>query len=170
MAIYTYFIYILDIILANMLLHTTLLQLMSISHHVASDRIALHCIALCNSVETSQPGDRTINPDIVMPECYASSQRVDLLARVVITPVHHTHTRLQLHCIALHGIALHCIALHCIALHCMVLHGIALHCIAMVLLGVYQYSIYSYHGNGCVVTIVIISAHYVQLLTQNIIM
>ena len=49
----------------------------------------------CNSVETSQPGDRTTNPDIVMPECYASSQRVDLLARVVITPVRHTHTRLH---------------------------------------------------------------------------
>ena len=49
----------------------------------------------CNSVETAQPGDRTTDPDIVMPECYASSQRVDLLARVVITPVHHTHTRLH---------------------------------------------------------------------------
>ena len=48
-----------------------------------------------NSVETAQPGDRTTNPDIVMPECYASSQRVDSLARVVITPVHHTHTRLH---------------------------------------------------------------------------
>ena len=40
----------------------------------------------CNRVETAQPGDRTTNPDIVMPECYASSQRVDSLARVVITP------------------------------------------------------------------------------------
>ena len=40
----------------------------------------------CNSVETAQPGDRATNPDIVMPECYASSQRVDSLARVVITP------------------------------------------------------------------------------------
>ena len=30
-----------------------------------------------------------------MPECYASSQRVDSLARVVITPVRHTHTRLH---------------------------------------------------------------------------
>ena len=47
------------------------------------------------SVETAQPGDRTTNPDIVMPECYASSQRVDSLARVVITPVRHTHTRLH---------------------------------------------------------------------------
>ena len=51
----------------------------------------------CNYVETTQPGDRTTNPDIVMPECYASSQRVDSLARVVITPVRHTHTRLHLH-------------------------------------------------------------------------
>ena len=50
---------------------------------------------LCNSVETAQPGDRTTNPGIVMPECYASSQRVDTLARVVITPVRHTHTRLH---------------------------------------------------------------------------
>ena len=49
----------------------------------------------CNSVETAQPGDRTTNPCIVMPECYASSQRVDSLARVVITPVRHTHTRLH---------------------------------------------------------------------------
>ena len=49
-----------------------------------------------NSVETAQPGDRTTNPDIVMPECYASSQRVDSLAGVVITPVRHTHTRLHL--------------------------------------------------------------------------
>ena len=31
-----------------------------------------------------------------MPECYASSERVDSLARVVITPVRHTHTRLHL--------------------------------------------------------------------------
>ena len=52
-----------------------------------------HC--MCNSVETAQPGDRTTNPCIVMPECYASSQRVDSLARVVITPVRHTHTRLH---------------------------------------------------------------------------
>ena len=44
----------------------------------------------CSSVETAQPGDRTTNPD-----AYASSQRVDSLARVVITPVRHTHTRLQ---------------------------------------------------------------------------
>ena len=50
----------------------------------------------CNSVETAQPRDRTTNPGIVMPECYASSQRVDSLARVVITPVRHTHTRLHL--------------------------------------------------------------------------
>ena len=49
----------------------------------------------CNSVETAEPGDRTTNPGIVMPECYASSQRVDSLARVVITPVRHTHTRLH---------------------------------------------------------------------------
>ena len=51
----------------------------------------------CNSVETAQPGDRTTNPDIVMPECYASSQRVDSLARVIITPVRHTHTRLHMY-------------------------------------------------------------------------
>ena len=51
----------------------------------------------CNSVETAQPGDRATNPGIVMPECYASSQRVDSLARVVITPVRHTHTRLHTH-------------------------------------------------------------------------
>ena len=50
----------------------------------------------CNSVETAQPRDRTTNPGIVMPECFTSSQRVDSLARVVITPVRHTHTRL--HC------------------------------------------------------------------------
>ena len=31
-----------------------------------------------------------------MPECYASSQRVDSLARVVITPLRHTHTRLHI--------------------------------------------------------------------------
>ena len=40
----------------------------------------------CNSAETAQPGDRTTNPGIVMPERYASSQRVDSLARVVIIP------------------------------------------------------------------------------------
>ena len=51
----------------------------------------------CNSDETAEPGDRTTHPGIVMPECYANSQRVDLLARVVITPVRHTHTRLQTH-------------------------------------------------------------------------
>ena len=49
----------------------------------------------CSSVETAQPGDRTTNACIVMPECYASSQRVDSLVRVVITTVRHTHTRLQ---------------------------------------------------------------------------
>ena len=49
----------------------------------------------CNSVETAQPGDRTTNPGIVLPERYVSSQRVDSLARVVITPVRHTHTRLH---------------------------------------------------------------------------
>ena len=49
----------------------------------------------CNSVETAQPGDRTTNLDIMMPECCPSSQRVDSLARVIITPVRHTHTRLQ---------------------------------------------------------------------------
>ena len=48
----------------------------------------------CNSIKTAQPGDRTIDPDIVMPEHYKSSQRIDSLARVVIIPVHHTHTRL----------------------------------------------------------------------------
>ena len=45
---------------------------------------------MCNSVETAQTGGRTIDSSIVMPERYASSQRVDSLARVVITPVHHT--------------------------------------------------------------------------------
>ena len=54
-------------------------------------------LCICNSVETAQPGDRTTNPCIVMPECYASCQRVDSLARVVITPVRHTHTRLPIH-------------------------------------------------------------------------
>ena len=53
-------------------------------------------VYICNSVETAQPGDRTTNPGIVMPECYASSQRVDSLARVVITPDRHTHTRLHI--------------------------------------------------------------------------
>ena len=57
---------------------------------------------MCNSVETAQPGDRTTNPDIVMPECYASSQRVDSLARVVITPVRHTHTRLHMYLNIMH--------------------------------------------------------------------
>ena len=51
----------------------------------------------CNSVETAQPGDRTTNPGIVMPERNSSSQRVDSLARVVITPVRHTHTRLHMY-------------------------------------------------------------------------
>ena len=46
----------------------------------------------CNSVETAQPGNRTT----AELERYASSQRVDSLARVVITPVCHTHTRLHL--------------------------------------------------------------------------
>ena len=49
----------------------------------------------CNSFETAQPWDRTSNPDIVMPQRYASSQRVDSLAREVITPDRHTHTRLH---------------------------------------------------------------------------
>ena len=48
-----------------------------------------------NSVETAQPGVRTTDPRIVIPERYESSQRVDSLAGVVITPVHHTHTRLH---------------------------------------------------------------------------
>ena len=50
---------------------------------------------ICNSVKTAEPGDRTTSPVIVMPECYASSQRVDSLARVVVTAVRHTHTRLH---------------------------------------------------------------------------
>ena len=60
---------------------------------------ALHArrtdIGPIGSVETAQPGDQTTDPDIVMPERYKSSQRVDSLARVVITPVRHTHTRLH---------------------------------------------------------------------------
>ena len=48
----------------------------------------------CNSVETAQPGDWTTDPGIVMPE-YESGQRVDSLTGVVITPVHHKHTRLH---------------------------------------------------------------------------
>ena len=59
--------------------------------------VVLCCAVLCccNSVETAKLGDRTTNPGIVMPERYASSQRDDSLARVVITPVRHTHTRLH---------------------------------------------------------------------------
>ena len=50
-----------------------------------------------NSVETAQPGDRTTDPDIVMPERWGSSQRVDALARVVITPFRYTqHTQLHM--------------------------------------------------------------------------
>ena len=52
-------------------------------------------MTVCNSVETVQPGDRTTDPGIVMPERYESSQRGDSLASVVITPVRHTHTRLH---------------------------------------------------------------------------
>ena len=54
-----------------------------------------HTSKLASPVETAQPGDRTTEPDIVMPEHYKSSQRVDLLAKVVITPVCHMHTRLH---------------------------------------------------------------------------
>ena len=39
----------------------------------------------CTSVETARPRDRTIGPGIVMPERYESSQRVDYMARVVIS-------------------------------------------------------------------------------------
>ena len=50
----------------------------------------------CNSVETAQPRERTTNPDIVMPECYASSQRVDSLARVVnLSSPPYTHPATQ---------------------------------------------------------------------------
>ena len=49
----------------------------------------------CNSVVTAKPGDRTTDSGIVMHECYESSQRVDSLSRVVITPVRHTHTQLH---------------------------------------------------------------------------
>ena len=65
------------------------------THYQRTRFYQLPILYWCNSVETAQPGDRTTNPDIVMPECYASSQRVDSLARVVITPVRHTHTRLH---------------------------------------------------------------------------
>ena len=46
-------------------------------------------------LSAAQPGDRTTNPDIVMPERYESSQRVDSLTRVVITLFCQTHTRLH---------------------------------------------------------------------------
>ena len=46
----------------------------------------------CNRVEAR---DRTTDPDIVMPERYQSSQRVNSLARVVIAPVRRTYTRLH---------------------------------------------------------------------------
>ena len=54
--------------------------------------------AIVTVLKAAQPGDQTTNPGngIVMPERYASSQRVDSLARVVITPVRHTHTRLHI--------------------------------------------------------------------------
>ena len=42
--------------------------------------------------ETAQPGNRATDPDIVMPEHYQLSQRVNSIARVVITPVcQYTH-------------------------------------------------------------------------------
>ena len=63
----------------------------------------------CNSVETAQPGDRTTHPDIVIPERYQSDQRVNFLARVIITQVHHAHTRL--HMINTKAIMLYIIAL-----------------------------------------------------------
>ena len=50
---------------------------------------------MCIGVETAQPGDQTTDPDIVMPKRYESSQRFNSLARVVITPVRHAHTRLH---------------------------------------------------------------------------
>ena len=52
-----------------------------------------HTSKLTSPVETAQSGDRTTDPDILMPERYKSSQRVDLLAKVVITPVCHIHTQ-----------------------------------------------------------------------------
>ena len=57
---------------------------------------------MCYGVETAQPGDRTTDPGIVMPERYESSQRIHSLARDVITPVRHTHTRLHVHMTGLH--------------------------------------------------------------------
>ena len=39
--------------------------------------------------------NQTTDPEIVMSECYQSSQRVNSMTKVVITPVHLTHTRLH---------------------------------------------------------------------------
>ena len=51
---------------------------------------------LCSSIGTAQPGGRTTDPRIAMPERYESSLRVDSLTRVVNTPVRHIHTRQHL--------------------------------------------------------------------------
>ena len=52
-------------------------------------------IWICNNVQTAQLVDQTTDPGIVMPERYESSQKVVSFSRVVVTPVRHTHTRLQ---------------------------------------------------------------------------
>ena len=51
--------------------------------NILSKYIVSPYLFTCNSVETAQPGDQTTNPGIVMPERYASGQRVDSLARCV---------------------------------------------------------------------------------------
>ena len=48
------------------------------------------------TVETAQPGDQTIDPDIVRHECSECGQLVRLMAEVVITPVSHIHTQIHL--------------------------------------------------------------------------
>ena len=82
--------------LINSIVQTLFSLQMHIAHMYATHNFKILKCYMCNSVETAQPGDRTTNPGIVMPERYASSQRVDSLARVVITPVRYTHTRLHM--------------------------------------------------------------------------
>ena len=53
-------------------------------------------LAIWDSVEPAQPGDRTIHPDIVMLERYQLCQRVKL-AWLVITAESHTYIYIYIH-------------------------------------------------------------------------
>ena len=62
-------------------------------HKGCRPTLAMFLPFTCNSVETAQLGDQTTNPDIMMPERFQLSQRVNLMDKV--TPYTPSYSSIQ---------------------------------------------------------------------------